>query len=72
MNFVAAGLAVSIVPESLRRLNIEGVVYAPLRGCDALTGPLNIVYRDNAEGSTRRFIDHACANFEKQERETKK
>jgi DNA-binding transcriptional LysR family regulator len=71
LNFVAAGLGVSIVPESLRRLNIEGVVYAPLRGDDALTGPLNIVYRDNAEGSTRRFIDHARANFEEQERQTK-
>ena len=32
LNFVAAGLGVSIVPELLRRLNIEGVVYAPLRG----------------------------------------
>ncbi len=63
LNFVAAGLGVSIVPESLRRLNIEGVVYARLRGCDALTAPLNIVYRDSADGSTRRFIDHALANF---------
>ena len=28
LNFVAAGLGVSIVPELLRRLNIEGVVYS--------------------------------------------
>ena len=62
LNFVAAGLGVSIVPE-LRRLNIEGVVYSALRGCDALTAPLNIVYRDSADGSTRRFIEHALANF---------
>ncbi len=55
LNFVAAGLGVSIVPDSLRRLNIEGVVYAPLRGCDALTAPLNIVYRHVAEGSTQAF-----------------
>jgi DNA-binding transcriptional LysR family regulator len=66
LNFVAAGLGVSIVPDSLRRLNIEGVVYAPLRGCDALTAPLNIVYRHVAEGSTRRFINHARASFEGQ------
>jgi DNA-binding transcriptional LysR family regulator len=66
LNFVAAGLGVSIVPDSLRRLNIEGVVYAPLRGCDALTAPLNIVYLHVAEGPTRRFIDHARANFEAQ------
>jgi DNA-binding transcriptional LysR family regulator len=63
LSFVAAGLGVSIVPESLRRLNIEGVVYVPLRGCDALTAPLNIVYRHVAEGATRRFIDHACDSF---------
>jgi DNA-binding transcriptional LysR family regulator len=64
LNFVAAGLGISIVPDSLRRLNIEGVVYAPLRGCDTLTAPLNIVYPNAAEGSTRRFVDHARANFE--------
>jgi DNA-binding transcriptional LysR family regulator len=67
LNFVAAGLGVSIVPDSLQRLDIEGVVYAPLRGCDDLTAPLNIVYRQVAEGSTRRFIDHARASFEGQE-----
>jgi DNA-binding transcriptional LysR family regulator len=72
LNFVAAGLGVSIVPESLRRLNIEGVIYAPLRGCAALTAPLNIVYRDVAEGSTRRFIDHARANSERDDRVTRK
>jgi DNA-binding transcriptional LysR family regulator len=64
LNFVAAGLGVSIVPDSLRRLNIEGVIYAPLHGCDALTAPVNIVYRHVAEASTRRFINHALASFE--------
>jgi len=64
LSLVAAGLGVSIVPASVRRVNIEGVVYVPLTG-PRLRAPLNLAYRDNA-------ISSAAARFIEQVRQTGK
>ena len=63
LNFVAAGLGVSVVPESLTRLDIEGIMYASINDRPMLTAPLNIVYRCTVEGAARRFVTHARSAF---------
>jgi DNA-binding transcriptional LysR family regulator len=45
LNFVAAGLGVAVVAASLRRMNIEGVAYRPLKGAARLKVPLVLVSR---------------------------
>ncbi len=62
LNLVAAGLGVSIVPASLRRLQVEGITYRPLSAPSQLTAPINLACRrvENAV-ATRRFIDMARA-----------
>jgi DNA-binding transcriptional LysR family regulator len=61
-NLVAAGLGVTIVPESLRRMQMDGIVYRALRKASALTAPINLACRrvENAVAA-RRFIDMARA-----------
>lgn len=58
LNLVAAGLGVSIVPESLRRLQMDGVVYRRLSGGAHLRAPLILACRrgENA-AAVQRFID---------------
>ncbi len=58
LNLVAAGLGVSLVPESLRRLQMDGVVYRRLADNAQLTAPLILACRrgENA-ASVQRFID---------------
>lgn len=57
LNFVAAGLGVSIVPESMRRLDVDGITYLGLSGCPALKAPLHLVSRAGRQpGATERFI----------------
>jgi DNA-binding transcriptional LysR family regulator len=58
LNLVAAGLGVSIVPESLRRLQMDGVVYRRLAENAQLTAPLILACRggENA-AAVQRFID---------------
>jgi DNA-binding transcriptional LysR family regulator len=45
LSLVAAGLGVSIVPTSLRRLGGDGVVYRPLTEAHGLSAPLRLVTR---------------------------
>jgi DNA-binding transcriptional LysR family regulator len=45
LSLVAAGLGVSIVPESMRRMNTEGVGYRALEGCPGLCAPLHLALR---------------------------
>jgi DNA-binding transcriptional LysR family regulator len=45
LNYVAAGLGVAVVAASLRRMNIEGVVYRRLKGVAQLKVPLVLVSR---------------------------
>ena len=58
LNLVAAGLGVSIVPASLRRLQMDGVVYRKLADNAQLTAPLILACRrgENA-AAVQRFID---------------
>jgi DNA-binding transcriptional LysR family regulator len=58
LNLVAAGLGVSLVPESLRRLQMDGVVYRKLGDAAHLTAPLILACRggENA-AAVQRFID---------------
>jgi DNA-binding transcriptional LysR family regulator len=58
LNLVAAGLGVSVVPESLRRLQMDGVVYRRLEESAALSAPLILACRrgENA-AAVQRFID---------------
>jgi DNA-binding transcriptional LysR family regulator len=58
LNLVAAGLGVSLVPESLRRLQMDGVVYRKLAENEHLTAPLILACRrgENA-AAVQRFID---------------
>ncbi|MCY1309494.1 hypothetical protein D9M70_595960 [compost metagenome] len=60
LSLVAAGLGVSLVPASLRRVNIEGVVYISVSQPSALRAPLNLIWRDAPlSGAARRLIDEA-------------
>jgi DNA-binding transcriptional LysR family regulator len=58
LNLVAAGLGVSVVPESLRRLQMDGVVYRRLTDNSELSAPLILACRrgENA-AAVQRFID---------------
>jgi DNA-binding transcriptional LysR family regulator len=60
LNLVAVGLGVSIVPNSLRRLRMDGVVYRRLTGSPHLRAPIHLAYRGGEESAAaRRFIDLA-------------
>jgi len=60
LSFVAAGLGVSLVPASLRRVNIEGVVYVSVTHPAELRAPLNLIWRDAPlSGAARKLIDEA-------------
>src|SRR5476651_542004 len=45
LSLVAAGLGVSIVPSSMRRLRGDGIVYRELSGCQSLVAPLHLATR---------------------------
>ncbi|HEY8540669.1 MAG TPA: LysR family transcriptional regulator [Steroidobacteraceae bacterium] len=58
LNLVAAGLGVSIVPESLRRLQMDGVVYRELDDAADLTAPLILACRRSENSAAvERFVD---------------
>jgi DNA-binding transcriptional LysR family regulator len=58
LNLVAAGLGVSIVPASLRRLAMDGVVYRSLVKQQQPTAPLLLACRGGDNSATvKRFID---------------
>jgi DNA-binding transcriptional LysR family regulator len=57
LSLVAAGLGVSIIPESMRRLDTEGIAYIPLSGAAGLVAPLHLAWRDvHPSGATTRLI----------------
>lgn len=58
LNLVAAGLGVSIVPESLRRLQMDGVVYRRLEDNAQLRAPLILASRRGEHAAAvQRFIE---------------
>lgn len=63
LSLVAAGLGVSLVPASLRRVNIEGVVYVNVTGPVAMRAPLTLIWRDAPlSGAIRRLIEEVRAH----------
>lgn len=57
LSLVAAGLGVTLVPESMSRLAADGVAYRALAGAARLAAPLNLAYRRGESGATvRRFV----------------
>jgi DNA-binding transcriptional LysR family regulator len=57
LSLVAAGLGVTLVPQSMRRLRVHGVAYRPLDSAAGLVAPLNLAYRRRESSeAARRFI----------------
>lgn len=60
LNLVAAGLGVSIVPASLQRMQMDGVVYRRLKTVRKLVAPLSLAVRKTEPSpAVRRFVDLA-------------
>lgn len=60
LSLVAAGLGVSVVPASLMRMQIEGIVYRPL--APPPRAPLCCAYREGIlAGPTARLLEHVHA-----------
>jgi DNA-binding transcriptional LysR family regulator len=58
LNLVAVGLGISVVPDSLRRLQMDGVVYRALAGSARLKAPLILACRRGGNSAAvQRFID---------------
>jgi DNA-binding transcriptional LysR family regulator len=58
LNLVAAGLGVSIVPASLQRLQMDGVIYRRLSGSPELKAPLILACRPGENSAAvKRFIE---------------
>jgi len=57
IQLVAAGLGISVVPQSLDSIQPKSVVYRPLRHDSPVTVPLNLAYRSNVDAQAiKRFI----------------
>src|SRR6266481_5365518 len=57
LSLVAAGLGVTLVPQSMRRLRVHGVVYRALDHGAGLVAPLNLAYRrTDSSAAAQRFI----------------
>jgi DNA-binding transcriptional LysR family regulator len=57
LSLVAAGLGVSMVPESLRRLNTEGIAYLSLATTAEVVAPLHLAWRGiNMSGALQRLV----------------
>ena len=72
LSLVAAGLGISIVPASMQRIAMAGVVFRPLRDCPGLSAPLSLALRRTASSATAarfretvhalaRLPNHGCA-----------
>lgn len=58
LNLVAAGIGVSIVPASLQRLQMDGIVYRKLEDMPQLTAPLILASRNGENAAAvQRFLD---------------
>src|SRR5205807_94175 len=57
LSLVAAGLGVTLVPQSMRRLRVHGVAYRALDSGAGLVAPLNLAYRrGESSAAAQRFI----------------
>ena len=58
LNLVAAGLGIAVVPASLARMQMDGVIYRPLRSNGQPRAPLLLATRRGDTGAVvRRFLD---------------
>ncbi len=58
LGLVAAGIGVSIVPESMQRLQLDGVAYRRLKESARLRAPLKLAHRrGEASAAVRRFVE---------------
>jgi DNA-binding transcriptional LysR family regulator len=57
LNLVAAGLGIAIVPASLRRMQMDGVVYRRLSGTQPRAPLLLATRRGDTSAVVRRFLD---------------
>jgi DNA-binding transcriptional LysR family regulator len=58
LNLVAAGIGVSIVPASLQRLQMDGIVYRKLEDMPQLNAPLILACRNGGNAAAvQRFLD---------------
>ena len=64
IGLVAAGLGVTILPDSLRRIQIEGVVFRPLASAQAASTILLAHRRDETAGAVRAFVKLAAETVE--------
>lgn len=56
LSLVAAGLGVTLVPQSMRRLRVHGVIYRTIDSAAGLVAPLNLAYRrSETSPAARRF-----------------
>ncbi len=56
LSLVAAGLGISVVPASMRRLGGEGIAYRTLKDCSRLSAPLHLAMRkDNISPALNKF-----------------
>jgi DNA-binding transcriptional LysR family regulator len=63
LSLVAAGLGISIVPASLRRMRLDGVEYRALGGAAQPRAQLNLAVRlGDPSAAVRRFVGVAMAN----------
>ena len=57
LSLVAAGLGVTLVPQSMRPLRVHGVVYRALESGTGLVAPLNLAYRRSENSAAaQRFV----------------
>lgn len=57
LSLVAAGLGISFVPQSLQRVNIDGVVYRPVKGAAQPKAALNLASRrGDPSAVVRQFV----------------
>lgn len=62
LSLVAAGMGISIIPESMRRLDTEGIAYRPLSDAPDLVAPLLLAWRaTELSGATQRLIGQVRA-----------
>lgn len=58
LNLVASGFGVTIVPESLCAMRLEGITYRPIRAVDAPVAPISLACRrTDHSAAARRFVE---------------
>jgi DNA-binding transcriptional LysR family regulator len=66
LNLVAVGLGISVVPDSLRRLQMDGVTYRRIAASARMKAPLILACRRGGNSATvQRFIDLVRASAER-------